>query len=155
MSPEVEKTKRQRILEAMQARLQEITVDNGFATDAGLHVALMETMVLGPDDPAEAIGMVVGEDIVRFHGARFLIELPVSVQAVARADITAPWSKVEAVIGDIKRAMELEDRSLGGLLREPLTRGSVRAIAREPGSLFVGAEVPYEPKFIEEWGDPL
>jgi len=147
-------SRRRLILEALKARVEEITVEHGFETDAGLTVFLGETPALGPDDSTTAIAIVIGEEDPRYQGAKFLIRLPLAIQAIARADLDQPWLAVEDVIGDIKRAVELEDRTLGGLVKSDLERGSVQALEREPGSTTVGAEVVYFAIYSEGWGIP-
>lgn len=146
--------KRRQILEALRDRLLAISTADGFATDAGQLVFLNETPALGPDDPTVAIAMLVGEDTVKFQGDRFLIDLPVDIQALAKADLDQPWVAVESVLGDIKRAMELEDRTLGRLVQQQLERGTTRTMEREPGSAYVGVEIRYTAPYREEWGEP-
>ena len=51
-------------------------------------------------------------------------------------------------------AVELDDPRLGGLLRDPLERGSVETAPREPGSLAIAATVPYIVSIKEGWGQP-
>jgi len=147
-------SRRRLIMEAIKARVSEISVTHGFETDAGLTVFLGETPQLGPDDPQTAIAIVVGDEEPQYQGAKFLIRLPLALQALARADLDQPWLAVEDVIGDLKRAVELEDRTLGGLVKSDLERRSVVAMEREPGSTTVGAEVTYLFTYSESWGAP-
>lgn len=151
-------TRRRLILEALVARVEAIKEANGFETDAGESVHLGETPALGDDDPDQAISMVPGADEPKWsqHGKGFQIGLPIAFHAVAKASLEpkqAFWL-IESLIGDIKRAVELEDRTLGGLLAWPMERGSVEGLPREPGSLTVGAAVNYTVIFKEGWGNP-
>lgn len=144
-------SRRQLILEALQARVSAILLAGGFATDAGATVFLGETPQLGPDDPFEAIALVPDDDSVQDKGYLF-VQLPVAVQALAKADLDAPWETIEAILGDIKAAVELDDKTLGGLLKAPMMRGTTRTLAREPGSTTVGAGVTYICSYVEQWG---
>lgn len=149
------KPRRQLVLEAMRARLQAIEVANGFNTDAGLLVFLGEVPQLGTSDPDTAIALVPGEEIAAWNqGANLLIRLPLIVSAIAKADLAEPWLAVEAIIGDVKRAIELEDRTLGGLVQRMIERGSVLVWEREPGATSVAASVTYIAPYVEGWGTP-
>jgi hypothetical protein len=147
-------TVRQHILEALKGRVEAIQVVDGFATDAGLSVFLGERPRLGPDDPEIAIAIVVFDDVVKSQGRKYFIALPVGICALARADLDAPWTSVEAILGDLKKAVELEDLTLGGLLRANFERGSTRTLDRESGTTTVGAMVTYELQYSETWGKP-
>lgn len=142
------------IIQAMVARLEEISVANGYRTNVGADVRIGEAPHFGPDDPDEAIALVIGEDRVMYQGANLFIELPMEVHALARADIDDPWAAVEAAIADVKEAVELDDRTLGGLVPRMIERGSTRPYAREEGSLAVGAVIPYIAPYKEAWGKP-
>ncbi len=146
-------TTRQLILAAFLAAVREITIANGFATDAGNTVYIGETAQLGDDDPDQAIALVVDDDDARSPGYVF-VTLPIVVQALAKADLDEPWLVVESLLGDLKRAIETEDRTLGGLLKSELQRGSTRTLAREPGSTTVGAAITYRCEYVEVWGNP-
>lgn len=147
-------TKRQYLLEALNTRLAAITTANDFQTNAGQHIYIGETPALGPDDEDEALAIVIGDEEPQYQGVNLFIALPIDVQAVVKADLDAPWMTVEAIIGDIKRAVELEDRTLDGLVKRMIQRGPVRALPREPGSTTVGAAVTYVAPFLEGWGTP-
>jgi hypothetical protein len=145
---------RQQIIEVFRARLLAIAAGAQFETDAGATVFVNETPALGPDDPATAIAVVIGEDIPSRSGEHTILELPIEIHALANADLDAPWVAVEAVLADIKRAIELPDRSLGGLVKARIERGSTRTLEREDGSTTVGAGITYLVPYAEVWGDP-
>lgn len=158
-------TKRQAILEVLVARIGEILVSNGYATDAGAYVLVDHVGDLGPDDPAEAIGLIVGderllEDLCGYgDGAagELLLELPIQVAALVnyeRHHHREAWRVKEALLGDIKRAMDL-DRTFGGLLEKPVRRGPARTIPREPGSRTLCVGMPCVCTYLETWGDPF
>ncbi len=130
-----------------------VLVERGFATDVGQRVYLGEAPQLGPDDPDAAVALLLGEQPGDL-GLNVFTEIPLECQAHAKADLDAAWLTVENVIGDIKRAVELADRSLGGLVLQQLRRGPVKAIQREPGSTTIGASVTYLAQFKEAWGAP-
>lgn len=147
-------SRRQQIVEALKARLEAITIANGFDTNVGTTIYVGESPDLGPDDADTAIAIVVGDEEPQFQGEHVYLELPISIQAIAKANLDESWLNVEAVIGDIKRAVELADRTLGGLVKRQIVRGPVRALHREPGNTTVGASVTYIAPFTEVWGSP-
>ena len=141
-------------IEKLEGRLEQIRKSNGYATDAGQLIFLGEQPVLGPDDPVAAIAMVVRRDEPGYQGENVDTVLPVEVQAIVKADITRPWATIEAVIGDIKKAVEV-DHDLGGTLKpRGLERGATEPMDREAGSEFVGCGVTYRLNFAEQWGAP-
>jgi hypothetical protein len=147
-------SKRQRILEALRERVSAITVPNGYVTEAGRHVFLAEAPPFGPADPPTAICLVVGDDTTTYQGEKISILLPVEIVALANAELDAPWEALEAVLADVKRAVELPERTLGGLVIRHLVRGSTRTLEREPGTSVVGAAVTYVCHYTEVWGKP-
>lgn len=147
-------SKRREIIEAIVARLEAITTAGGFNTDAGALVFLNEAPALGEDDPDEAIAVMVGEDEVGFQGEHMMINLPIDVQAIAKASIDDPYLAAEAVLQDVKTAMELADRTLGGLVKRQFLRRSTRTLEREPGSTYVGVVITYVVPYTEQWGRP-
>lgn len=145
---------RQSALQVLQARLSEIRVANGYNTDAGERLFIGEQPILGPSDPLASLCIVVRATEPGKQGENVLVRLPVGVQAIVRADSADPWSTIEQVIEDIKRAVE-RDHDLGGyLIRRGLERGQEEPLDRESGSTFIGAEVEYRLVFAEAWGAP-
>lgn len=149
-------TTRLQVLNAIKARLAVITVANGYATDAGQLIALGEVTELGDDDPDAALAIVVGDDAPKPQSTvgTTLAEWPLRIAALAKADLAEPWTTVEQVLGDIKRAFELSDRTLGGLLKGDIQRGSTRVIPRDPGSTTIGVAITYVGIVSERWGQP-
>ena len=154
-------SRRRRILEAFRTRLEEIRTNNGFLTDAGRTIFLGERVTLGPDDPDTALAIVAEEDSRNppsqglGSGALAAVEitLPVSIHALAKADLDEPLLAQEDVIDDIERAIELTDRTIGGLVGG-LTQLSVIPLDREEGTTVVGAAVVYSVLYSKKWGDP-
>lgn len=147
-------SRRQQILGAFVERLQRIMIANGYQTDVGQLVFIGERPVLGPADPAASLDVVVAADEPGYQGENVFVSLPVSVHAVVRADASKAWETVEAVIADIKMAIEI-DHELGGLLiQRGLERGPVEPRDREAGDEIVGAGVQYTLKYMEKWGAP-
>jgi len=152
-------SRRQRILEVMKGRLETIQVVDGFQTDAGQHVLLGELPEFGPADPAQAIALIPGEDVVNPHLSNIPIEWPLNICALVPARVRESWKDIEAMLADIKQAVELEDRLLGGLLVEGrsrlgLFRGTTETLERRSGSEFVGAVITYVAPYVEAWGHP-
>lgn len=146
--------RRQLILEAFRARLLAIQIEDGFDTDAGDHVHLGVVPELGPDDSDIAVAITVGDEASKFQGENVLSDLPVEVHALAKADLAEPWIASETVLADIKRAVELADRTLGGLVPRRFYRGPVRTRERAVGSTTVGITITYLAPIVEKWGHP-
>lgn len=149
--------RRLEIVTALKVRLEEIEVRNGFLTNAGRHVYVHEAPAFGPDDECEAIAILIGEDVALWGagaGMKMTLQVPLEFWALAKADVADAWKVAERILGDIKQALELEDRRLGGLINPELTRGSTRTLPREPGQLFVGVAVGYRLAYNEIWGAP-
>lgn len=149
-------SKRERILAVLIGRLERIERLNGFATDVGLTLYVGELPTLGPDDPDDAVALIVGSEQATWQQGKCFITLPIAVVALAKVGCQDAWRKVEAVIADGKRAMELEDRMLNGLLDQvkPMERGTVEPYPREPGSTTIGSSLGYVIRFTETWGAP-
>jgi hypothetical protein len=151
-------TRREQLLGAFKARLQEITEANGFWTEAGLTVFMGEAPDLGPNDPDQAIAIVVGDEEQNWQlpGKGIGIRLPLAVQAVAKVgtDEDAAWQTVERLIGDIQRAIETTDPLVDGWSDWPLEIGPVRTLKRETGSTNVGSELTYRAVYKRGWGSP-
>lgn len=151
--------KREQILDALLARLEAITVAGGFSTDAGASVHLGEAPQFGPDDPGTAIVVAVEDDEVSQFQLKGFITLPLTIQAMVAittaVDLGLAYRDAERVLADVKRAVELEDRTLGGLVAwHGLERGTTTTLKREPGSEFVGVAIQYLAPMHETWGAP-
>lgn len=151
-----EVTRRAQIIAALAARLEVITIRAGYATNVGALLFINETPALGAADPDEAVAMVIQDDEVGHQAEKVVVTLPIELQALAKASLEEPWLNVEAVLGDIKRAVELPDRTLGGLLLRQwgIQRGTTRTLPREDGSLSVGIGLTYRLPYYELWGEP-
>lgn len=147
-------SKRAAILGAFEARLAVIRKQDGFRTDAGRQVFVGEVPQLGPDDQAHAVAILPQVDEVRWVGRRLGIVWPMVFAAVVRGECTDVWLEVEQVLADLKTAIELPDRSLGGLLQHPFERGTTQSLERETGSLVSGVAVTYQLVYTEDWGAP-
>lgn len=148
---------RQRIIEALRDRVCAIRKSSGFQTDAGATVFLGEAPSLGPDDPDVAIAIVIGEDGGQaYQGEQVLLNLPVEFQALAKACLEHPWRSFEAVLADIKTAVELADRrlGLGRVICHEIERGTTRTLDREEGTDVVGVAITYTVPYTEVWGTP-
>jgi len=151
--------KRELVIVGLLGRLERITKDNGFSTDAGRQIFVNESPDLGPDDPTDAVALVSREDIVAWQAGKLLIRWPIEVQGLAKVvdpqEVWRAFLEAEAVAADIKRAIELDDRTLGGLLvARGIERVSTRVIPRDPGGTTVGAAVSYVLVMEETWGNP-
>jgi hypothetical protein len=151
-------SRRKSILLAIKERLEAIRIEDGFRTNAGANVALNEAPRFGaePGDPQIGIAIIVGLEAIESQSSKHVaIRLPINVQAIALADLDAPWESVEDVIADIKQAVEHDDDlTLGGLVPTELERGPTQTLEREPGSEFTGAELTFVAPFKERRGQP-
>ncbi len=148
-------SRREQIIEAMAARAQAIAVNDGFHTDLGASVLINEEPAFGPDDPRQALVLLVGDDefTSQGNGNWFLYRLALTFVVLVDAECEEAWRTVERGIADVKRAIELDPR-LDGLLSGPFERGPVETAPREPGSLAIAAAVPYIVSIKEGWGEP-
>ncbi len=152
---------RQRILEVFKARLEAIVQGDEYQTNAGRRVFLGVNVVLadeedlrfGSNDVA-AIQISVGDDEPGHQMERIQVVMPVVISAVTLASYRTPWTAIEATLADIKRAIELEDRTLGGLVPSEIERGITRTRERTEGSEVVGVEIIYPVLYSEQWGQP-
>lgn len=145
---------RQDALAEMRVRLETIQKADGFQTDAGKLVFFGEAPTLGPDDAPAAIVIVPQRDLRKYNGEQAVVTLPVQIQANVKVDADDPGGTLEAVIADIKKAIET-DRNLGGnVVERGLEGGETEPLEREEGSAFVGASVEYRLTFPEVWGAP-
>jgi hypothetical protein len=151
-------TTRGQVLQAYAKCAAGITKIAGYQTDAGRAIFIGQAPALSVDDPDCAIAIIPGD--AQPIGQRTLgkvsADWPVSIAALARMssweDASRAWMLVEAVIGDIVRAIEIDDRTLGGLVPNDIRRGPIRPLEREDGSMTVGAAVIYETPQLTAWG---
>ena len=147
-------SRRQRILDWFRTQLETITRANGFRTDAGAAIYLGGIPELGPDEPDVAIALTVEPDEPSVDLKHVVIRLPLEIHALAKGSMNEPWTAIEAVLSDIKEAIEQQDRTLGGLVLNRIERGQTQTIPRQAGSLTVGVTIGYIAPYKERWGNP-
>ena len=158
-------SKRQHALTDLVNRLSFIQVAKGYNTDAGLQIFLGEMPRFGPDDSPAALAIAVGDDSAETPGGLVRTRVPFEVWAIVPAGTSEPLVAIEAIIADIKEAVEIEEnpsrtRALGAMVEgqpvgttpKGLERGITRALRREEGSEYVGAAVEYIATFEDQWG---
>ena len=146
-------TRRSLILSELGTRAAAILVANGYDTDAGLRVFLGVAPELGDADPDYAIAIVPGDEIPTEDG-RISNTFPVAVQAIGKAAAADAWIALELLLGDLKKAIELPDRTLGSVCKGVIKRGPTRTLERAPGATTIGLEIFYSCPYVDEWGDP-
>jgi hypothetical protein len=146
-------TRRLLILERLGALAGVIQKANGFDSDAGLRVYIGDAPELGPSDPDFAIAIVPGDELATEDG-RISNTFPVEVQAIGKSGAVDAWINLELLLGDLKRAIELEDRTLGSILKGVMKRGPTRTLERPPGHTTIGAGIFYTCPYVDEWGNP-
>jgi hypothetical protein len=158
-------SKRQAAIGDLVGRLAFITKAKGYNTDAGEHIFVGEAPTFGEADPPEALAVLVEEDSVQVNGGVIRARTPIEIWAVVPAGTSDPLLAVEAIIADIKEAVEIEadgavDRFLGvltedgkpyGTLPRGLERGTIKPLRRQEGSTYVGVAVEYVAHFEERW----
>lgn len=155
-----ETSKRQAILEVLYARALRIRRQNEFQTNLGETLLLGTLPAFGPDDPKAVLALLPQEDQIVGGLQQIGIVLPVNFAVILSPKCQDPWRLVEAGLSDIKKAMELPDRSLGGLLAggnnntEGLLRGTTEVWPGVSGLEAVGAVITYAAKYNEGWGYP-
>ena len=146
-------TRRVLILQRLGALAALIQTANGYDTDTGLRVYLGAAPELGDADPDYAIAIVPGDEAATEDG-RISNVLPIAIQAIGKSSAADAWINLELLLGDIKRALELEDRTLGSILKGVMKRGPTRSLERDPGSTTIGIEIFYFCPYVDEWGNP-
>lgn len=151
-------TLRQQILAVLKTRAQAITSANGFTTDAGMRLEH------GPyegstDDAVPLLRLMTAEaepfvqdDVIGYHWPIYLVGV------AARPDAD-PLDAAEVLLGDLKRALFLQDRTLDGVLKAnrnvgDVTYGRAWTEGPVPGGTRVSAGVEIVVTFFEKYGDP-
>lgn len=147
-------SRRRMLLEAFRLRLEKITGGASFETDAGTRLFINETPAYGPTDPETAISMGIGDETVTFQQGKFLMALPLIVIALARADMDDPMVAAEQVLADIQRAIELTDRTFGGLVSHELLLVGTQTAELPEGATTVGVQITYLAQYERSWGNP-
>lgn len=157
-------TMRQKIIAALKARAETITIANGFNTDAGLHVTHGYRRP-AKGDAMPRIAMVTTSDVPEAESQDDVIvrrqwAIGFGAMAEVEADDENALDTAEALLADLKRALfDDEDRTLGGLLPPNKETGNVEmgvegTADREAGGTFVEAGVTVLVTFIEGYGHP-
>lgn len=149
-------SRRQMILTELLARARSISIDNGYATDAGERVFFGEAPEFGDSDqdPVNAIVMVVQDSQPQDRSQIVADTVAVEFQATARADLEQPYVAAEDLLSDIMRAVEQPDRTLGSLAKGEMAIGAIRTVPREPGMTSVAMGVTYVVPYHRRWGQP-
>lgn len=147
---------REQVADAVIARVREIQRINGFNTDAGLAVVLGQRVAPSESDPDTVLQVMVGSDTnATWQSGKVFYRIPFEFQVISRAGRAESWREAERLLQDVKRAIELPDTKLGGLLDHPgLERIPARTLEREPGAEDVGIEITYLAPVQESWGNP-
>lgn len=152
-------TTRLAILEVLLGRLQGIRIEAGYETDAGARVAFNEIPELGEGDPVNAIALLVDDSESTQVGGYIDEAMSVECQALAKADpddqtpVTLwPALAAELILGDIRRAIEQSDRTLGSRLKGEIQVGPTVILPREAGKTTVGVSQRYAMRYMRAWG---
>lgn len=150
-------TKLERILVEVRARLEVIDQAAGFYTDIGCDVRLDR---IEPElDDAPLCSVFFGEGSVdEARNKRQRIGLSITVIGYSGLVIgVSPQTRGAQILADIARALELPDRTLGGLLIDSengLDLESFEIQTPESGVDIVAARATYAVPHVRKYGDP-
>lgn len=100
-------SKRQAALTDLLNRLSFITKAKGYNTDAGAAIFQGEAPRFGDaEDPQEALAVFVGDDSPETTGGTVRTRVPIEIWATVPAGLESPLMAVEAIIADIREAVE-------------------------------------------------
>lgn len=137
------------ILTAIQARLAQIRVAGGYATDIGARVYLGRAHFDDAEVPLAALLEI--ESKVSGSSRDQQIDADIVVEAHDVCDPDAPLVKGHALVADICRAVLLEDRTLSGLAIG-LTLSGWRILPPEAGGKRVAAQVRFTCRYaMQNW----
>lgn len=143
----------ERISVAMKARMEDITVDNGYHTDAGHRVELGTTFL--DDDETVVLSVLSGDEESELSGyPRIANDLQVHVDGHITHNGEDSDVRAQRLIADVKRAgLRFDDRTLGGLCRsvEPFGRSVEYP---EDGSTYVSIRVTFNVRYYDTYGAP-
>lgn len=147
---------REQVADALMERVLEIQKVNGFNTDAGVTVVLGQKVRPGESDPDTVLQVTVGvETVATWQAGKVFYKIPYVFEVISRAGRAESWRDAERLLQDVKRAVELPDTTLDGLLEHPgLERSPARTLERDPGAEDVGIEITYFACVQESWGSP-
>lgn len=148
--------KRLRILYALRERLRVINQAAGYYTDVGRDVRLDRRDPDYEEAPLCHLYFETGE-VSAAQNERTRIGQPVTIVAVAKLKSNEPEELGEFLLADIQRAIELDDRTLGGLLSraaEGLQPVAFEISMPDSGSDIVAAAISYAAPYIRTSGDP-
>ncbi|HUH20454.1 MAG TPA: hypothetical protein VFD36_02405 [Kofleriaceae bacterium] len=148
-------SRRKLILLALAARLQTITRDNGYNTDAGERVEHGQHTVSG-DDTLPRLALVAGvvDQIEKNLASKELRQWALAVSGLLADDPTDPLA-VEDLLADIKRALfRAEDPRLGGLAVQVQSLAGETVTDPEEGGKVVAVTVPFAVRYEEGYGEP-
>jgi hypothetical protein len=148
--------RRTQILAALKARLEQISVANGYWTNAAGHVHHGRVEVTADDvlSGTAVLALIPGRATKREGGRRMLLDLPLAIQGLVPADPVNPLDSVEPILADIKRAFFLPaDEQLGGLVTHVAYVGE-SVTDRVSGGTLAGVEVEANVVYWEQYGLP-
>jgi hypothetical protein len=95
------------------------------------------------------------ERVPRSGNTRKVAELNIGVAAFVHAEsFDQPGLQLEDLVEDVKRAIEQQDRTLGGLTTGNIEATGCQVFEREIGSEQVGVLVTYMVPTADTWGTP-
>jgi len=147
-------SKKRRIVDAVVARLQTITVANGYNTGAGARV-YRGRVEFTASDPLPVLTVLQDNVFVESdRGERMLLALPLGVQGIVTVDRDNPSDAVDDLEADILTALfAVGDDTLSDLVSEIKQAGRIYSDI-EAGTTVAGLSVNTDIKFIERVGDP-
>jgi len=151
MSP---RPKLQRIVDAVATRLESIAMENGYYTNMGLRVLRNQRAPQLEELPCCMV--YIGQRTAESQQCE-AVRCAMTINVMGYAERIDPSEILGyEILSDIQRAVELEDDTLGGLLRGAfgLAFASEQILLPEVGANAVGATVVYSAPNIRVMGDP-
>lgn len=146
------------IAQAVSARLQNITVANGYQTDIGLRV-LRGRRRLDPNQMPCAVVVERDDTVLEFQGQsrepRAKVRQPFVLEGHVECDPDNPNDAAHLIIADIKKAIFTERLTYGAEQKIVSVEYTGRSIApREDGMSLVAAAVEITVEYVEHLANP-
>ena len=147
-------TRRERIVSEIKSALQNITVLNGYNTDAGRFVEIEQDSI--SDSITYLINIFEGDDdiIDETIGSAF-INMPLTIEcyATAKTGSSERYSVKHKLISDVKKSL-MAYRAVRSREISNITYPAVQRIEKENGSIFVVASIVVNIEYHEKPGNP-
>lgn len=139
---------------ALDARIRDVRIANGYNTDIGQHV-FRGKVALDPEQDLPGTVIAEGEDVVQ-DSTRFEVKVAQRyiIEGHDACDPDNPNDKAHLILADLKRAVfRKSDPHLGTLVKDIKYVGRNIGV-RPDGTNFVAASIEIEMSFVEDLTNP-